>query len=87
MMKRAIAITTSFTKELFSRNEEVSVEGLFKVFGKIFRAVSNLFYSLLGFGILVLAWQIISKSSADGLPTPLATFQVPSNSAIALPQA
>ena len=77
IMKRAIAITTSFTRELFSGSEEIfSSEVLFKVLRKIFRAVSNVVYSLLGFGILILAWHIMNKSSADGLPTPIATFQV-----------
>src|SRR5712664_1278744 len=75
-MKRAISITASFTRELVGRSEELYSEGLFKIVGKIFRALSSVIYSLLGFSILILIWYIISKTSADGLPTPIATFQV-----------
>src|SRR5258708_20457054 len=74
-MKRAISITASFTRELLGRSEEFYSEGLFKIVGKIFRALSSVMYNLLGFLILILIWYIISKTSADGLLTPIATFQ------------
>jgi nitrate/nitrite transport system permease protein len=75
-MKRAIAITASFKRELFGGNEEVPSEGIIKVVGQLFRTITSVITSLLGLAILILIWHVISKTSSGGLPTPMATFLV-----------
>ena len=43
---------------------------------KAWIVLKNTFYSLIGFGALIVIWYLISKITADGLPTPAATFVV-----------
>ena len=68
-MKQHIASTTTMeipaTSERFARMAAHAA-----VFAK------NGLYTLSGFAFIVVAWYIISTATEDGLPTPLATFNV-----------
>ncbi|MBI1770380.1 MAG: nitrate ABC transporter permease [Bacteroidetes bacterium] len=76
-MKRAIAITASFTRDLLRRNEDFSYsESFIAITRKIAHALKNASFSLLGFFILIAIWYVVSRTTSGGLPTPVATFRV-----------
>lgn len=75
-MKKAIAITTSLTKEWMKGSENSSSEGLKPYFKKIGAVLASLSYNLIGFAALLGMWHVISLITKGELPGPLATSVV-----------
>ncbi|SKC87345.1 nitrate ABC transporter permease [Ohtaekwangia koreensis] len=71
-MKRTIALTLSTTRDLFSGSNEAGS----MILSKVITLVQGLLFNVLGFGILVGFWYIISLITKEALPTPVATFSV-----------
>jgi nitrate/nitrite transport system permease protein len=71
-----MAITTS----IFSNNKQTEISSEVSVFRILFlqvgNALLNLFYTLLGFAVLLLFWHGISLLTNGELPTPAATLTV-----------
>jgi nitrate/nitrite transport system permease protein len=75
-MKKAIAITTSLTKEWMKGSEDSSSVGLKPYFKKIGAVLASLSYNLIGFAALLGMWHVISLITKGELPGPLATSAV-----------
>lgn len=73
-MKRTIALTASLTSDLVRKSSHESK--LYSILVQSLVTLKNLFYSVLGFGALIVFWYIISRFTEGGLPTPAATFKV-----------
>jgi nitrate/nitrite transport system permease protein len=74
-MKRAIAVTA--TKALLNEDEDLSRSELMKTtLIKVWSVIKNIFFSLVGFGVMTGLWYLVSLFTEGGLPTPLATFEV-----------
>jgi nitrate/nitrite transport system permease protein len=74
-MKRAIALTTSLTREWFKGSEEKPTS-INEVLISISAVLKSIFFNTIGFLCLILFWYLISLITKGELPTPLATFQV-----------
>jgi nitrate/nitrite transport system permease protein len=72
-MKRVIALTTAFLGSADDNSSSVSGK---LILAYAWSAIQNIFFSLVGFGMLVLLWYGLSLLTKGGLPTPLATSQV-----------
>jgi nitrate/nitrite transport system permease protein len=72
-MKRVIALTTAF---LHGNEETDSSKSSKLVLFKVWTILKSIFFSFLGFGLLVLLWYGISLLTEGGLPTPVATSKV-----------
>src|SRR3954469_9202603 len=72
-MKRVIALTTAF---LSSTEDNSSVDSSKLVLLKVWSILKSIFFSFLGFGVMVVGWYGISLITKGGLPTPLATSEV-----------
>ncbi len=73
-MESSNTITTTMLKE---NNSPLASNGFMRsVFQKIFSVGVSLFYSLLGFGLLLGMWYIVSLITKGELPTPFATLTV-----------
>jgi nitrate/nitrite transport system permease protein len=51
-------------------------EKFLNIMAVVWMVLKNAFYSLIGFGALIMIWYLISKITEGGLPTPAATFVV-----------
>lgn len=70
-------VTASASATTLPRNEGSSTEFVWPVAAlKIGNIIKNLFYSLLGFALLIGGWHVISIITKGELPTPAATFAV-----------
>jgi nitrate/nitrite transport system permease protein len=72
-MKRVIALTTAF---LSSTEDNSTADSSKLVLLKMWSILKSIFFSFLGFGVMVLGWYGISLITKGGLPTPLATSEV-----------
>jgi len=73
-MESSNTITTTLLKE---NNSPLASPGFMQsVFQKAFSLATGLFYSLLGFGLLLGIWYIVSLVTKGELPTPFATLAV-----------
>lgn len=73
-MKRAIALTTSLTREWFTGGEPVLGNTTFLYY--INSILKALFFNLIGLSALIGFWYGISLITGGELPTPVATFKV-----------
>jgi nitrate/nitrite transport system permease protein len=71
-MRRTIALTLSSTRDLFSGSNEAGL----MILAKIITLGKGLLFNVLGFGVLVGIWYIVSLITKEALPTPVATFSV-----------
>lgn len=69
-MKRALTLTASFIRE----GRDVQTGNT--IVTKLLSMLGNLFLNILGFGVLLGIWYLVSLFTEGGLPTPLATFRV-----------
>jgi nitrate/nitrite transport system permease protein len=72
-MKKSVTLTTPITTNLTSRDRS---EGLPLVLARLFAGARTSIYTLMGFSLLGGMWYLISLITEEGLPTPVATFQV-----------
>lgn len=73
-MESSNTITTTLLKE---NNSSLASSGFMRsAFQKAFSIGTSLFYSLLGFGLLLGMWYIVSLITKGELPTPFATLTV-----------
>jgi nitrate/nitrite transport system permease protein len=73
-MKKSITLTTSLSTNLSER--ERSGVGMLPALVRFLEALKGLGYTLVSFTMLTGVWYLMSKITAGGLPTPVATFQV-----------
>lgn len=74
-MKKAIAMTTSLTRD-WMKGGDASSSGLSAQIKNIVSILLSLSYNVLGFGVLLLLWHIVSLITKGELPGPLATSTV-----------
>jgi nitrate/nitrite transport system permease protein len=72
-MKRTFALTASMTREWFGGSDASVGRNLLT---KTVQVLKGLLYNVIGFGILILFWYLISLFTKGELPTPVATFSV-----------
>jgi nitrate/nitrite transport system permease protein len=72
-MKRVIALTTAF---LNGGDDQATVQVPKAGLVKLWSVLKGIFFSLLGFGVMVLFWYGVSVYTKGALPTPFATFSV-----------
>ena len=75
-MRRAIALTATFTRDLLKGNRSESSSHGTKALFLLIAIIKNVFFSLVGFVILVGIWYGVSLLTEGALPTPLATSEV-----------
>ena len=75
-MKKEITITPSLTRDWMNDANSSSSSGLIKTVKKIVSGIVSLFYNLLGFVALLVAWHFISLITKGELPGPVATSVV-----------
>ncbi len=73
-MESSNTITTTLLKE--NQSPLASPGFMRNIFQKMFSLGTSLFYSLLGFGLLLAMWYIVSLITKGELPTPFATLVV-----------
>src|SRR5688572_14789649 len=72
-MKRTLTLTASITREWFAGKDAQNGN---KIVTKMLSILESLFFNILGFGILIGLWYLVSLATKGELPTPVATFQV-----------
>jgi nitrate/nitrite transport system permease protein len=75
-MKKEITITPSLTRDWMNDENTSSSSGLITTIKKIVSGIVSLFYNVLGFVALLVAWHFISLITKGELPGPLATSVV-----------
>jgi nitrate/nitrite transport system permease protein len=75
-MKKEITITPSLTRDWMNDENTSSSSGLITTIKKIVSGIVSLFYNMLGFVALLVAWYFISLITKGELPGPLATSVV-----------
>ena len=75
-MKKEITITPSLTRDWMNGENTSSSSGLITTIKKIVSGIVSLFYNVLGFVALLVAWHFISLITKGELPGPLATSVV-----------
>ena len=75
-MKSETTLTAPLANTIVTR-EKSNLDSVFaKAFLLLLRGLKNLFFSLVGFALLIGGWYVVSLYTEGGLPTPLATFDV-----------
>jgi nitrate/nitrite transport system permease protein len=72
-MKRTLTLTASITREWFAGRDAQNGN---RIVTKMLSILESLFFNILGFGILIGLWYLVSLATKGELPTPVATFQV-----------
>lgn len=75
-MKKEITITPSLTRDWMNDANSSSSSGLITTVKKLASGIVSLFYNLLGFVALLVAWHFISLITKGELPGPVATSVV-----------
>lgn len=75
-MKKEITITPSLTRDWMNDANSPSSSGLITTIKKIVSGIVSLFYNVLGFVALLVAWHFISLITKGELPGPVATSVV-----------
>ena len=75
-MKKEITITPSLTRDWMNDENTSSSSGLITTMKKLASGIVSLFYNVLGFVALLVAWHFISLITKGELPGPLATSVV-----------
>jgi nitrate/nitrite transport system permease protein len=75
-MKKEITITPSLTRDWMNDANSSSSSGLISNIKKIVSGIVSLFYNVLGFVALLVAWHFISLITKGELPGPVATSVV-----------
>ena len=75
-MKKAITLTTTWTREWMKSSDVSSVSGMSGMIKKFASSLTGLFYNFLGFAVLLGLWQMISMVTDGELPGPVATSSI-----------
>jgi nitrate/nitrite transport system permease protein len=75
-MKKAIALSTTLTKEWLSGNPSGSYSGAILVIRNFSATLKSFAYNLIGLSVLLVTWQLVSLLTDSELPGPLATSTV-----------
>jgi nitrate/nitrite transport system permease protein len=71
-MKRTSTLTAPLTGEVIAEGDSV----INKIFNKTISLLKSLSFTVLGFGLLIGLWYVVSLITKGELPTPVATFVV-----------